>query len=118
MSHQMTPAPVKPTIRLAELERIDIRVGTIDDVRDVPGSERLVELTVNFGDHTRAVLVGMRQERQEPREIRGRQTLFVVNLEPRRMMGRVSEAMLLDLGHADGLVPALAVPEHPVPNGT
>ena len=47
-----------------------------------------------------------------------RQALFVVNLEPRRMMGEVSEGMLFDLGSADGILPALAVPEREVPNGT
>ena len=34
------------------------------------------------------------------------------------MAGVLSEAMFFDLGYADGLVPALAVPERPVPNGT
>lgn len=60
----------------------------------------------------------MKGERVNPQEIVGRQALFVVNLPPRRMAGEVSEGMLLDLGHADGIVPALAVPERPVPNGT
>ena len=114
----MSPAPLKSTITLKDFERVDIRVGTIDEVRDVPGSDKLVELRVNFGDHTRTILAGMKQERANPREIEGRQALFVVNLETRRMLGRVSKGMLLDLGHADGLVPVLAVPERPVPNGT
>jgi tRNA-binding EMAP/Myf-like protein len=43
--------------------------------------------------------------------------LFVVNLEPRVMMGEVSEGMLFDIGYADGISPALAVPEKPVHNG-
>jgi len=41
-----------------------------------------------------------------------------VNLEPRKMAGRVSEGMLFDLGYEDGILPALALPERPVPNGT
>jgi tRNA-binding protein len=48
----------------------------------------------------------------------GRQALFVVNLQPRKMMGEVSEGMLFDLGYADGVTPCLAVPECPVPDGT
>ena len=51
-------------------------------------------------------------------EIVGRQALFVVNMEPRKMAGEVSEGMLFDLGHADGIQPALATPERPVPDGT
>jgi tRNA-binding EMAP/Myf-like protein len=60
----------------------------------------------------------MKGERANPHEIVGRQALFVVNLPPRKMAGEVSEGMLLDLGFADGIIPALAVPERPVPNGT
>jgi methionine--tRNA ligase beta chain len=99
------------------LEQLDVRVGTIEAALDVPGSAKLVELRVNFGDHHRTILVGMKQERANPKEIEGRQALFVVNLPPRRMAGRVSEGMLFDIGHADGLTPALAVPERPVPDG-
>jgi tRNA-binding EMAP/Myf-like protein len=75
---------IKPPITSAELDRIDVRVGTILAVDDVPGSE----------------------------------ALFVVNLEPRRMRGVVSEGMLFDIGYADGIRPVLAVPEAPVPDGT
>jgi tRNA-binding EMAP/Myf-like protein len=44
--------------------------------------------------------------------------LFVVNLEPKRIMGEVSEGMLFDIGYPDGITPVLAVPEKPVPNGS
>ena len=51
-------------------------------------------------------------------EIEGSQALFVVNLEPRKMMGEISEGMLFDIGYADGITPVLAVPEKKVPDGT
>ncbi len=114
----MTPAPVKPHISLEDLEKVDIRLGTIAAVDDVPESEKLIRFTVSFGDHTRTVLVGMKGEREQPQELEGRQALFVVNLKPRRMAGEVSEAMLLDIGYADGITPVLAVPETPVPDGS
>lgn len=110
-------APIKPPISIDLLERIDIRVGTIERVDDVKGSDKLVKLTVDFGDHKRTIMVGMKQEREEPKEIEGRQALFVINLEPKKIMGEVSEGMLLDIGHADGLRPVLALPETEVPNG-
>ena len=44
--------------------------------------------------------------------------LFVVNLEPKKMMGEVSGGMLFDIGYPDNIMPVLAVPERPVPNGT
>jgi tRNA-binding protein len=112
------PAPVKPVISFADLDRIDVRVGTILEVEDIAASDKLLKLTVDFGDHRRSILAGMKQEREHPREIEGRQALFVINLEPKKMMGEISEGMLFDLGYADGVQPALAVPERFVPNGT
>lgn len=113
-----TAHPIKPAISIDVLDQIDIRVGTIERVEDVEGSSKLVKMTVDFGDHKRTILAGMKQERADPKEIEGRQALFVVNLEPRKMMGVLSEGMLFDIGYADGIIPVLAVPEHPVPNGT
>jgi tRNA-binding protein len=115
MTH--TPAPTKAMITIDDLNRVDIRVGTIVAVEDVPASKKLVRLRVEFGDRARTILVGMKGERADPAEIEGRQALFVVNLEPRRMAGEVSEGMLLDIGAADGITPVLAVPERAVPDG-
>src|SRR6476619_7489589 len=114
----MNPAPIKSNITADLLEKIDIRVGTILAVADVPNSDKLVQLRVSFGDHERTILSGMKTERAHPQEIVGRQALFVVNLEPRKMRGVVSEGMLFDIGYADGVRPVLATPESPVPDGT
>jgi methionine--tRNA ligase beta chain len=113
----MTPAPVKPLISMDVVNQIDVRVGTIESVNEVPGSDKLVQLRVRFGDSTRTIVAGMKQERANPKEIEGRQALFVVNLEPRKMRGVVSEGMLFDIGYADGIRPVLAVPEAAVPDG-
>src|SRR5216684_4147976 len=112
------PAAVKPVISFSDVDRIDVRVGTILSVEDIHGSDKLLKLTVDFGDHRRSILAGMKKEREHPREIEGQQALFVVNLEPKKMMGEISEGMLFDIGYADGVKPALAVPERKVPNGT
>lgn len=114
----MEVAPIKPIISFEILDKIDVRVGTIKVVEDVPKSQKLLKLTVDFGDHKRKVLVGMKKEREDPTEIVGKQALFVVNLEPRQMAGEVSQGMLFDIGHADSITPVLAVPEKQVPNGT
>jgi tRNA-binding protein len=113
----MKPAPVKPTISFKEFQKVDIRVGTIEHIDHIKQADKLVKLHVNFGDHHRFILAGIKRERANPEEIIGRQALFVVNLEPRKMMGEVSEGMLFDLGYADDITPVLAVPEAPVPNG-
>lgn len=114
----MTPAPIKPLVELADLEKLDIRAGTILAVEEIPGSDKLMSLRVDFGDHQRTILAAIKQERSNPREIEGRQALFVVNLPPRKMRRAWSEGMLFDIGYADGIVPVLATPERPIPNGT
>jgi tRNA-binding protein len=111
-------APIKPVVSLEVLNQIDIRVGTIVSVADVPDSDKLLQLRVNFGDHERTIVAGMKTERTNPKEIVGKQALFVVNLEPRKMRGVLSEGMLFDIGYADGVRPVLAMPENPVPDGT
>ena len=111
-------AEVKASIPMEVLEKIDVRVGTIELVEEVKKSDKLVKMTVNFGDHKRQILAGMKQERANVKEIEGNQALFVINLEPRKMMGEISEGMLFDIGYADGITPVLAVPEKKVPDGT
>jgi tRNA-binding protein len=112
-----TPAPVKPLVDVTVLDAVDIRIGTIVTVTDVPRSRKLVKLTVDFGSFSRQILAGMKTERADVREIEGRQALFVVNLSPCEMAGEMSEGMLFDIGYADGIAPVLAVPEQAVPNG-
>lgn len=112
------PADVKPVISADLLEQVDIRVGTIEAVEDIPAADRLVLLRVNFGSFTRQIVSGMKQERANPTEIAGRQALFVVNLASRKIRGVLSEGMLFDIGFADGVLPVLAIPETPVPDGS
>lgn len=114
----MKVAPIKPIVSYQELDKIDIRIGTIDRVEDIQQANKLVRLIVDFGDHKRRILAGIKQERKDPRGLEGRQALFVINLAPRKMMGEMSEGMLFDIGYADGLTPVLAIPEQPVPAGT
>jgi tRNA-binding protein len=114
---EFTPAPVKPVVPLSALEALDIRVGTIERIENLARSDKLLKLTVNFGDHSRTILAGMKQERENPEALEGKQALFVLNLEPKKMAGEISQGMLFDLGYADGILPALATPERRMPNG-
>ncbi len=114
----MNPAPIKNEIPFEDVEKVDIRVGTIISVSEVATSKKLVKLMVDFGDHTRSILAGIKKERENPVEIEGKQALFVVNLPERKMAGEVSQGMLFDIGYADGIQPCLAMPENSMPNGT
>jgi tRNA-binding protein len=113
----MKPSPIKELISFEEFEKIDIRVGTIIAVTEVSQSNKLMKLSVDFGDHTRSILAGIKQERENPQEIEGKQALFVLNLPDKKMAGETSQGMLFDIGYADHLTPCLAVPEVPMPNG-
>jgi tRNA-binding protein len=86
----MKPSPVKPTASFEDFEKLDIRIGTIISVEEVPRSNKLMKLTVDFGDHTRTILAGIKKERENPTEIEGKQALFVVNLPERKMAGELS----------------------------
>ena len=105
MERMNSVAPRKAAITIDVLERIDIRVGTVLAAEEVPGSKKLVRLTVDLGDETRRILSGMRAERPDLSPLVGKQALFVVNLEPRPMAGEISEGMLFDVGFADGIAP-------------
>jgi len=114
----MNPAPIKPEVSFADFEKLDIRVGTITQVSEVENSQKLMKLTVDFGDHARSILAGIKQERDNPKEIEGKQALFVLNLPEKKMAGELSQGMLFDIGYADRITPCLATPEVPVPNGS
>jgi tRNA-binding protein len=111
------PHAIKPTIPADLLQQIDVRVGTIRSVGAVPGTDRLALLMVDFSDRQRTIVAGVRAERSSPDALVGQQALFVVNLPPKTIRGQLSEGMLFDIGYEDGLRPALAQPEWPVPDG-
>ena len=114
---------ILPVAVLGLLVALSAPAGSADDrkpesVEDVADSDKLCQLKVNFGDHKRTIIAGIRKDRVNPREIEGKQALFVVNMEPRKMRGVMSEGMLFDIGYADGVTPVLAIPESAVPEGT
>jgi len=104
-------AQPKPEVPFEVFEQLDVRVGTIVEVADIPESKKLVLLKVDLGFGVKNVVVGIKQERDDPKEIEGLQALFIVNLAPRKMAG------IFDIGYSDKVVPVLAMPEREVPNG-
>ena len=113
----MKQAPIKSSITYDDFAKLDIRVGTILEVSEVDKSDKLMKLTVDCGDHVRSIITEIKQERENPKEIEGKQALFVVNLPDRKMAGEISQGMLFDIGYEDKLTPCLACPEVKVPNG-
>lgn len=86
----------KPTAAFESFAALDIRVGEVLSAEEVDGSDKLISLMVDLGaDYgTVEILTGIKTWYQ-PSEIVGRRMLFLANLEPRPMMGRVSQGMMI-----------------------
>ncbi len=105
---------MKPIITYEDFAKLDLRVGTIVNCEDKEGSEKLLRLTVDFGEGgTRTILSGIKKWYQ-PEALIGKQFVFVFNLAPRMMMGEESQGMLLA---ADGEKPLPLKPTSKVPPG-
>jgi methionyl-tRNA synthetase len=105
---------MKPTITYDDFAKLEIRVGTVANCEEKEGSEKLLRLTVDFGEHgTRNILSGIKKW-YKPADLVGKQFVFVFNLAPRKMMGEESQGMILA---AEGKKPQPLKPKSKVPAG-
>jgi len=76
--------------------KLEIKVGKITNVEDVPKSDKLLKLTVDFGDEQRVVVTNIKpQLKIESALLSGLMFLFVTNLKPTKIMGIESTAMIM-----------------------
>lgn len=102
-------------ITIEDFNKIELRVGTVLEAEEVPGSEKLIKQIVDFGElGTRQVLSGIKQW-YKPSQLVGKQFVYVVNLEPRMMMGLESQGMVLA---TDTDKPIILKPSKKVPSGS
>lgn len=86
---------MKQLITIDDFAKLDLRVGTVTKCELKEGSEKLLRLTVDFGEEgSRNILSGIAQS-YTPEDIQGKQFIFVINLEPRKLMGEDSQGMIL-----------------------
>lgn len=102
-------------IDIADFKKIDIRVATILEVECVPKSNKLLKLKLDLGTHQRQVISGIAQYYQ-PDSLVGKQVCVLVNLKPAKLMGEVSEGMILAVKDENSL--RLIMPEVPMQNGS
>jgi methionyl-tRNA synthetase len=81
-------------LTLDEFKRVDLRVARIVNAEAVAGAEKLLKLTLDLGSETRTVFAGIKSA-YDPDSLKGRLTVVVANLAPRRMKFGVSEGMVL-----------------------
>jgi methionyl-tRNA synthetase len=91
------------TLSIEEFRKVDLRVARIVDAAAVPGADKLLKLTLDIGTETRTVFAGIKSA-YDPATLKGRLTVMVANLAPRKMKFGVSEGMVLA---ASGEVPGL-----------
>jgi putative transcription antitermination factor YqgF len=118
LSHHVPVAPGKPKISLDEFLKVEVKIGTVRTAERVPETDKLLRLTVDFGEGTgpRQIVSGINMYVESPEDLVGRQLAFVTNLEPRKIKGLESNGMLFAVGEGDTF--AFITPDRSVPPGT
>lgn len=106
---------MKPTILFEDFAKLDLRVGKILDCEEKEGSDRLLRLTVDFGEEGKRTVLSGIKEWYRPEDLMGKLFIFVFNLAPRNIMGEESQGMILA---TDGEKPYPLIPSGDVQPGT
>jgi methionyl-tRNA synthetase len=105
---------VKPEITLDILNKVDLRVATVLHAEAVPRAKKLLKLDIDMGEK-RTIVAGI-SESYSPEDLVGRQVIVVANLKPAKLMGILSDGMLLAVVEKDGC--AVATLDKKVTPGT
>ncbi|MBD6955983.1 MAG: methionine--tRNA ligase [Thermoplasmata archaeon] len=81
-------------IKFENMQKLDMRVARILEVKDHPNADRLYLLNVSIGDERRTLVAGLKSY-YKPEELEGRYVIILYNLEPAEIRGQVSQGMLL-----------------------
>lgn len=104
------------TVSFDDFKKIDLRIGQIKSAEAVEGSEKLLKLTVDFGEvGERQILSGIAKTYKSESLINIR-AVFIFNLEPRKLMGLESQGMMLAAESEEG--PMILVPYKDAPPGS
>ncbi|MCX7184141.1 MAG: methionine--tRNA ligase [Nitrosospira sp.] len=90
------------TISIDDFTKIDLRVARIVNAEHVEGADKLLKLTLDIGTEQRTVFAGIKSA-YDPEKLKGRLTVMVANLAPRKMKFGLSEGMVLAAGDGNGL---------------
>ncbi len=104
-------------ISIDEFKKGEIMAGEILSAEVIEGSDKLLKLSVNFGEENpRTVVSGIRKYFEDPEKLVGVKCAFATNLEPRPLMGIPSEAMILAVSTDEAF--SLLRVEESIPAGT
>ncbi len=117
---QPSVPPIKSQITMEEFARVDLRVATIVRAEMIPRAKKLLKLELDVGDR-RTVVAGI-AARYAPEELTGKQVIIIANLKPAKLMGVLSEGMILAAVDGKNIILAgldqTGQPGQPVPPGT
>lgn len=100
---ELEPLEISNPISKDDFTKIDLRIGTIINAEILPKSEKLLKLQVDLGEvRPRQILAGIKAH-YTPQDLLGRQVCVLANLKPAKLMGELSEGMLLAAKDDDGL---------------
>jgi methionyl-tRNA synthetase len=102
-------------ISFKEFKNLEMKIGTIKKVEEIPESKNLIKLKVDLGGQTKQAVAGIKNI-YKPNELEGKQFVFVTNLEPAKLMGELSEVMILAADDGNNIV--LIKPERNIANGS
>lgn len=104
-------------IKFDDFDKLEIRVAEVKEVSKVEGSDKLLQFRLDAGDaENRQILSGIAKYYPNEQELVGKKVQIVANLKPRKMMGRISQGMILSAEHGDQLILLSVDPS--VPNGS
>ena len=88
------------TIEYTDFEKIELRVGEIENVEDIEGADKLYKLTVSLGEEVRTICAGIKNYYSHE-DLKGLKIVVLANLKPRKLRGIMSEGMLLAAANKD-----------------
>ena len=104
-------------IKFDDFDKLEIRVAEVKEVSKVEGSDKLLQFRLDAGDaEDRQILSGIAKYYPNEQELVGKKVQIVANLKPRKMMGRISQGMILSAEYGDQLT--LLTVDEKVPNGS
>ena len=83
-----------PLVSIDEFMKVELRVARIVDAQHVEGADKLLRLQLDIGGETRQVFAGIKSA-YDPEALKGRLTVMVANLQPRKMRFGESQGMVL-----------------------
>jgi methionyl-tRNA synthetase len=98
-----------------DFAKLELKIGKVIQVEDIPGSNKLLKLTVDFGDEKRIIVAGIKQQ-YKPEDLLNKKFVFVTNLQRKKIMGIESQGMIL-AAEDDGVI-ALLQPIKDVKEGS